>query len=177
MKVEMVSPYDLKPLAMRSTYALKPDLVVLATSMSMYGWKSPVVVRAKDMTIIDGHERVALAAANKELTVSGKIPAVMADVDEIDAMVMHVSMNRGRGEVVNTRLSKLLRYVNFSRKYSQSELAAMFGMTEIEFGVLLDGSLIKSRKISEHVYSRAWVPIEAEKDEIPTTERPPNPEG
>lgn len=173
----MVSPYDLRPMEMRSTYTLKPDLVVLATSMSMYGWKSPVVVRAKDMTIIDGHERVALAAANKELTVSGKIPAVMADVDEIDAMVMHVAMNRGRGEVVNAKLSKLLRYVHFSRKYSQSELADLLGMSDLEFGVLLDGSLIKSRKIQQHTYSRAWVPIEAEKDEVPVTERPPNPEG
>jgi len=56
-------------------------------------------------------------------------------------------------------------------------LAARLGMGASEFAVLIDGSLLKSRKIPQHTYSRAWVPIESDRDETPVTERPPNPEG
>lgn len=178
MKIEVLNPHDLKPMPFRATHTLKPDLSVLATSLFAYGWTSPIIVRKKTMTIIDGHERVSLAAANKELLFEGRgVPATIVDVDEIDAMIMHVAVNRGRGEIVNTRLSKLLRHVHFSRKYGQEDLAKRLGMTEMEFGVLMDGSLLKLRKVQEHTYSRAWVPIESDKDEYPITERPPNPEG
>ena len=51
---------------------------------------------------------------------------------------------------------------------------ATLSMTKDEFQVLLDGSLVKMRKISEHSYSKAWVPIEADADERPQFERPPN---
>ena len=177
MKIEIVNPHDLRALPMRSTYVVKPDLSVLATSLFTYGWISPVVVRSKNMTIIDGHERVSLAATNRELLMDGGVPVKMVDVDDIDALIMHVALNRGRGEVVATRLSKLLRHVHFSRKYDQEELAARLGMGASEFAVLIDGSLLKSRKIPQHTYSRAWVPIESDRDETPVTERPPNPEG
>jgi hypothetical protein len=46
-----------------------------------------------------------------------------------------------------------------------------------ELEVMLEASIIKTRKISEHTYSRAWVPIEAPAgtvDNSPLVERPPN---
>lgn len=178
MIIEAVSHNDLKPMKFRSTYILKPDLILLATSIYAYGWTSPVVVRASDMTIIDGHERVALAAENKQLRyMDTGVPVVKVDVDEIDAMIMHLTLNRARGEIVNTYFSKLLRRVHFSRKYDEDELIQRLGMSRSEFQILLDGSLIKTRKVPEHSYSKAWVPIESDRDEAPQVERPPNKEG
>ena len=46
-----------------------------------------------------------------------------------------------------------------------------------ELEVLFNPTILKQRKISEHKYSRAWVPVEAPAgtvDNGPTTERPPN---
>jgi hypothetical protein len=47
-----------------------------------------------------------------------------------------------------------------------------------ELELLLDGTLIKMRKIPQHTYSRAWVPIEVPAgEELPVViERPPNPD-
>jgi hypothetical protein len=49
-------------------------------------------------------------------------------------------------------------------------------MSMIEVDMLLDGSLIKMRKVSEHKYSKAWVPIEAPSGSVESIEleRPPN---
>jgi hypothetical protein len=50
-------------------------------------------------------------------------------------------------------------------------------MRSEELSLMLDGDLIKTRKISEHNYARAWVPIEApsnKSEDIVLIERPPN---
>jgi hypothetical protein len=44
---------------------------------------------------------------------------------------------------------------------------------------MLDGDLIKNRKILEHNYARAWIPIEAPSSKVEDVfviERPPNPD-
>jgi hypothetical protein len=38
---------------------------------------------------------------------------------------------------------------------------------------LIDGTLIKKRKVKEHVYSRAWIPVESTGGEDLHIERPP----
>jgi hypothetical protein len=47
-----------------------------------------------------------------------------------------------------------------------------------ELALMLDGNLFKVRKIKEHNYARAWVPIEAPPNSVPpevlSIERPPN---
>jgi len=53
-------------------------------------------------------------------------------------------------------------------------------MRSEELSLMLDGSLFKVRKIKEHNYARAWVPIEAppgykDSDSV-VIERPPNPD-
>ena len=45
-------------------------------------------------------------------------------------------------------------------------------MTSDEFDVLADGSLVKMRKIKQHSYSPAWVPIESTSGEDIRIERP-----
>ena len=45
-------------------------------------------------------------------------------------------------------------------------------MTQNEFEVLLEGSLVKMRKIKQHTYSPAWVPIESASGEDIHIERP-----
>ena len=50
-------------------------------------------------------------------------------------------------------------------------------MRHDEFHLMLDGSLLKHRKVSEHNYSRAWVPVEADPKATElqvAIERPPN---
>jgi hypothetical protein len=175
MKVEYVNPRDLVPAPWRATYVLKPDLVLLARSIERYGWTSPIIASSRTMHVIDGHERLNLALAHKKLLEeSGKVPVVFYDLSETDAMMMHVVVNRARGSIMNARLSQIVRSVSMSRSYGEKEIMEAMGIGALEFRILIDGSLIKTRKVAEHSYSKAWVPIEAKNDEKPVMERPPN---
>jgi nitrogenase molybdenum-iron protein alpha/beta subunit len=76
-------------------------------------------------------------------------------------------------------MSNIVRELFHSRKYSEDQLKEMLNMSYAEITLMLDGSVLKTRNIKEHKYSRAWVPIEApagtlDQDEMLTIERPPN---
>lgn len=171
---------SLKPASWRANYVLKPDLALLRTSMIDAGWLGPIVVRAEDSSIIDGFHRWLVAQDPKFVKKYGsEVPCVFVDVDEIDAMVLHVRMNRARGQIVAKLFSNLIRSINRSGKYDLGELSLALMMTHEELQLMLDGSLIKKRNIKEHVYSKAWIPVEAPPaDQIvaPTIERPLHPD-
>ena len=84
----------------------------------------------------------------------------------------HIDINRYRGIVVAKHLSRVLQKIYQSGKYGVNELRKKLGMTLEEFQILLDGSLVKMRKIKQHTYSPAWVPIESASGEDIKIERP-----
>jgi len=179
-ETKLIEIDSLTPSPWRSTYIVKQDLRLLAASLKRYGWLSPIVAYGKEQVkIVDGHERVAISSANRELLVDGIfVPVVLlSNLSDVEAMIMHVTLNRAKGEILNARLSKLIRTIVNSGSYDANSLMQTLGMTSEEFQVLIDGSLMKMRKVSEHTYSRAWVPIEAKQDERPKIERPPNADG
>lgn len=170
-----VKAATLTPATWRSTYVLKPDVKLLATSLIDYGWISPIIV-TKSGLIIDGYQRASLALTNKTILRrdDGMVPVTVVDVDEIDARLMHVRLNRARGLVVPKYLSRLVKDVLRSKKYDHETLKKMLGMGVDEFDLLLEGDLLKSRDIANHTFSKAWTPIESNGKEIPVIERPPN---
>lgn len=176
--VKYVKPSELNPALWRATYMLSPDLAVLARSVHKHGMLSPIVVRKDGMTIIDGHERCSLALKNQQVreSIGETVPVSIIDCTEQEAMILHIQMNRGRGSVVTKRLSALVRTLYVSGAATEQDLCLAFNMTLDEFEVLLDGTIVKHRAIKDHIYSRAWVPIESDvklADE-PLIEAPPN---
>jgi ParB-like chromosome segregation protein Spo0J len=180
MKIEYTAFDSIKPADWRVNYVLKPDMELLRLSMNECGWLQPIIVRAEDMTIIDGTHRWVIAAEKTFQRKHGDtIPVLFFDVDEIDAMVMHVRLNRARGDIFAKPFSKLLKQIVLSDKYSSEDLEEMLVMSPDEVDLMLAGGLLKQRKIPNHQYSRAWVPVEApsaEKLNSAAIERPPNPD-
>jgi hypothetical protein len=179
MKIEMVNGEYLNEAPWRTTYILKPDQKVLAGSLLDYGWLSPIVVQERSNMIIDGHERWLIAGDEKKIARRDKgcVPVLWVDCDDVEAMIMHIRMNRGRGSIQAKKLSILFKQITRTGKYDKQELKKIFTMSIDEMDLLFDGGLIKSRKLDQHVYSRAWVPIEAPKGAPTPTmdiERPPN---
>lgn len=182
IKIEYVEPKELVVPEWRATYILRPDMLVLSASLSQFGFIEPIHARRETGEIIDGSERYLLSTnigAYLEGT-SGLIPVVFHDVDKIDAMMMHLRLNRGRSQVIAQKTSNIIRTVKRSGKYGVSDFEDMLCMRSEELSVMLDGSLLKTRKLKEHNYARAWVPIEAppgslEQDSF-SIERPPNPD-
>lgn len=181
MEIVWVDGTSLVPAKWRATYILKPDLQVLAQSMDDFGWLQPLVVQKKTNVIIDGYHRWEISGSLKshKKAYKGAVPVVFEDVNDIEAMMMHLRLNRGRGATMGKKMSRIIRDCNASRKYGEKELRKMLSMHADEVDIMLDGTLLKSRKVSEHKYSNAWVPVEAPASitqQAAAIERPPNPD-
>ena len=176
-EIHMMDIRELNHAPWRTTYTLSPDLAVLARSIHKHGVLSPIVVRNEGSVIIDGHERHALVLGNSEIRekVGTVVPVTVVDCSEQEAMILHVQMNRGRGSVVAKRLSSLIRKLYLSQSMTEDELCTSLNMSFDELELLIDGTIVKHRAIKDHLYSRAWVPIESSaKIEEPVFEIPPN---
>ena len=178
MKIELMPHNALRLFDWRCNYVLKPDMDLLRVSMSEFGWIQPIIVRSEDMRIIDGSHRW-IAAGEKQFQKSHgtDVPVLLRSCDEIDAMIMHVRLNRARGEIFAKPFSRLMKKIVLSGKYSPEELEDILVMSVDEVDLMLSGGLLKQRKIPDHQYSRAWVPVEAPaKGEVESfsIERPPN---
>lgn len=164
----------------KTTYTIRPELLVISSSLMQYGFIQPIHARRQTGEIIDGSERYNLFVSISEISEAhgNLIPVVFHDCDRLEAMMMHVQMNRGKSVVVAAKLSKIVREMKRSGRYTNQDFDDMLCMKSDELSLMLDSSLIKVRKIKEHNYARAWVPIEAPsgKEGIsgPFFESPPN---
>lgn len=184
MKIEQVKTVNIRPADWSTTHILTPDLKLLVKSIQDFGWLSPIVVRTEDSTIIDGFTRWQVATTDKTVLArdKGQVPVQWVDCSETTAKIMHVRLNRARGMIAVRYLSELVKDLVETSGLSDDQLSSALGMTSEEFNVLAEPSLIKLRKLSEHVYSNAWVPIEVAAGSsaisVPdiSFERPPTPD-
>lgn len=179
MNIEMKPVSSLRPAPWAACHILKPDAIGLERSLSDYGWLQPIVVQSGTNMIIDGHARIQVVRSSFDVRKKewANAPCVVAQCDDIDAMLMHLRLNRMRGAIVAKRMSTIIRDILRSRRYSEVDLKRLLVMKADEMDLMVDGSLIKMRKITEHEYSRAWVPVEAPasiRDSAVGIERPPN---
>lgn len=173
MMTESYNVYDigvdvLRPFPYRTTHLLKPDARQLALSVRQYGVLMPLLVNEDTSEVLDGAERVKVAL---DLGIE-TLPVRFVDVDTVDAMLLHVQINRYRSSVVNSKLSEVVRNVSRSGKYTDGEIRVALGLTMDEFQVLRDGSVIRQRKIPDHTFSKAWVPVESSSSDDFRIERP-----
>lgn len=150
-----------------ATYVVKPDKIQLRDSIAKYGILSPIVINMNNI-VIDGYNRLDIATSMGIKT----IPVVRVDVEGPEAILLHIDLNRYRGIVVAKYLSELIINIIESYGYDPEQLRRRMKLTQDEFAVLESGSLIKMRKIKQHTYSPAWVPIESSTGEDIQIERP-----
>lgn len=179
LNIKYVNPNSLRVPDWKSTHILRPDLLVLSASLAEFGFIQPIHIRKSSGEIIDGSERFLLATSVKQIShhIKDGIPVIQHDVDSLEAMMMHLRLNRGKGSIVAKNMSNIIKKLRLSGKYKVADMQNILCMKVDEMNLMLDGSLIKTRNISEHKYSRAWVPVEAPPGTIdagPVIERPPN---
>lgn len=179
LNIKYADPKSLSVPEWRATHILRPDLLVLSASLGELGFIEPIHVRKATGEIIDGSERFLLATSIKQINhhIKNGIPVIEHDIDSLSAMMLHLRLNRGRGAVVAKPMSNIIKKLRLSGKYKLTDFESILCMKGDELSLMLDGSLVKTRKISEHKYSRAWVPVEAPPGTIdsgPIIERPPN---
>lgn len=182
IKIELVARGQLVVPDWKSTHTLRPELFVISSSLMQHGFIQPLHVRRETGEIIDGSERYNLFMEIDEISEAHgeMIPVVFHDCDKMEAMMMHVQLNRGKSVIVAAKLSKIIREMRRSGRYTNQDFDDLLCMKSDELSLMLDSSLIKVRKIKEHNYARAWVPIEAPSGKDDSSklffESPPNPD-
>ncbi len=187
MEIEQVQCESLNIPDWHATYILKPDLLVLARTIAEHGILSPLVVQREGANVIDGGQRLRLIRESGPLyeECGGQVPVVWVDCDNTEAMILHIQLNRGRGAMVAHKLSKLIKTFKRVMRMTDAEYSDLFNMKFDELELMLDGSIIKHRKVANHNYSRAWVPVEAPPGTTDSDlamrhkvaiEKPPNPD-
>ena len=166
---ELLKPQNLKVPDWRTTYTLKADYLGLMQSIKTYGILYPIV-SMDDGTIIDGYARwvVAHDMGLKE------VPVTRLQCSLGEAILLHVQINRCRGQVVPYRLSRAVR--TLLKVMNDRDIMNALNMSEDEFDILEDGTLLKKRKVKQHDYNKAWIPIESSSSEDFHIERPPTPD-
>ena len=177
--ISYVDVKSLKQPTWRATHTIRPNLLTLSSSLKMYGFVHPIHVMGDMSTIIDGSERVNLSVNVKQISkeIGESVPVLVHNVSETEAMMLHLQLNRGNGNIVAKRMSSIIRKLYLSNSYTEKDFDSILCMKREELELMLDGSIFKNRKIAEHNYSRAWVPVEAPPgtiDDGPVIERPPN---
>lgn len=177
--IEMVNFDDLQIAPFKATHILRPDLLSLSASLRDFGFIIPIIIQKSTNIVIDGNERVLIAKNQKKVSeiVGDQCPVVAIDCDSMEAQMLHLRLNRSRGNLLAKPMSRIIRNLIHSKRYERADLGLLLQMKHDEIQLLLDGSLLKHRKISEHSYSRAWVPIEADPKitQVPLSiEKPPN---
>lgn len=177
--IDIVPFKELTVAPFKATYILRPDLLTLSRSLMDFGFMLPIVVQKNTNIVIDGNERLLLATKNKNVksVVGDDCPVVYVECDSLDAQLMHLRLNRSKGNLLAKPTSNIIRNLIKSKKFCKEDFEDMLQMRNDEFNLMLNGSLLKSRKVSEHNYSRAWVPVEADPKatELPISiEKPPN---
>jgi ParB-like chromosome segregation protein Spo0J len=166
---ELINLKNLKTPDWKVTHILRPDRLGLIESIRTFGVLQPIVTMM-DGTIIDGSARWSVVHDLGEKDVLVK----RVDCNKAQAMLLHIQMNRCRGNIIPYRLGRIIRAL--SATSSEQEVMAALNMSSDEFDILFDGSLIKKRKVKEHTYNKAWIPIESSSTEDFHIERPPTPD-
>jgi len=169
MTNELINLENLKTPNWKVTHILRPDLLGLIQSIKTFGVLQPIIAMM-DGTIIDGSARWTAVhdLGQKDVLVK------RVECNKAEAMMLHIQMNRCRGNIVPYRLGRAIR--GLSATSNEQEVMNALNMSADEFDVLFDGSLIKKRKVKEHTYNKAWIPIESSSSEDFLIERPPTPD-
>jgi len=124
----MIPTADIKPNEYNPNVVPERIMEQLKKSIERGGIEQPILVRkdGKQYIIIDGEHRWKAAV---ELNIE-KLPCTVKDVDENEAKIETINMNKLRGEFDSLKLAEVLK--SLQEVYSPAELEERLGYTEIE---------------------------------------------
>jgi ParB-like chromosome segregation protein Spo0J len=161
-KIQWVIASKLRANHYNPNVVMEPELKLLEANILQHGWLQPILINAGQL-IIDGFHRYMLAKTSEALLAkyAGLVPAAVLDVDDAEAMLLTVRMNRARGTHVALRMTTVVQQLHNDFGYGLDQIAKGIGGTLQEVELLLNGdNFFKLRDLSKYRYQRAWVPME-----------------
>lgn len=152
---------DLNPNDYNPNRVLAQEFKILVLNILRFGWIQPILIN-KNNIIIDGFHRWKLSMDSEELykKYSGRVPCVVMDIDDREAMLLTIRMNRAKGVHEASAMAKIAKKLiddfGMTPKILQTEL----GMSDREIELLLSDTVFDIKNIDEWQYSKAWYPYE-----------------
>ena len=109
-KVVWMLAKDLNPNDYNPNRVLTDEFKLLALNIVRFGWIQPILIN-KNNIIIDGFHRWKLSIDSKELykKYSGRVPCVVMDISDREAMLLTIRMNRAKGVHEASSMAKIAK--------------------------------------------------------------------
>ncbi len=134
------------------------ELDLLKLSLMKQGWVQPILIDAGGR-IIDGFHRATLCRTDRQLRARYPlIPCAVLPLSRPEVMLLTIRINRAKGTHAALRMSAIVQELVKEHGMSRASVAAEIGGTVAEVDLLLQASLFKAKDLSNHRFSRAWVP-------------------
>ena len=146
---------ELNPNDYNPNRVLTDEFKLLALNMVRFGWIQPILIN-KNNIIIDGFHRWRLAQDSEELykKYSGRVPCVVMDISDREAMLLTIRMNRAKGVHEASSMAviakKLIKDFDMTPKGLMTEL----GMSKEEVELLLADTVFEIKGIKKWQYGK-----------------------
>ena len=152
---------DLNPNDYNPNRVLSQEFKILALNIIRFGWIQPILIN-KNNIIIDGFHRWKLAQDSEELykKYSGRVPCVVMDLEDREAMLLTIRMNRAKGVHEASSMAKIAKKLIEDFGMKPNNLRKELGMSAREVELLLSDTVFEIKDIENWQYSKAWYPYE-----------------
>lgn len=113
-KPKMVALGKINPVAYNPRTITAAKFEALKESIAVNGFVHPLVVQIAGMNLIGGHQRrraLIELSASEPAAMKLSVPAIMLDVDDVNAVLLNVALNNTEGENDPEKLASVIRSV------------------------------------------------------------------
>lgn len=138
---------------------LNQELKLLEYSLMKSGWLQPILINRNNM-IIDGFHRYSLSKISKAVSerYQGLVPCAVFDIDDAQAMLMTIRINRAKGSHVAFKMHEIVRRLVDEFNIDTAQIEKEIGAYKGEVDLLYQEDVFKKKDIQNHTYSQAWEP-------------------
>ena len=160
-KIQWKLASELDPNDYNPNRVLAQEFKILVLNILRFGWIQPILIN-KNNIIIDGFHRWKLAQESPELykKYSGRVPCVVMDLNDREAMLLTIRMNRAKGVHEASSMAKIAKRLIQDYNMTPNNLRTELGMSSREVELLLSDTVFEIKNIDEWQYSKAWYPYE-----------------
>ena len=140
---------------------LKAEHELLVYNIQQLGWVQPILINT-NYVLIDGFHRWRISIENDFIKekYENKVPVVMLDVIDKQAMIFTIRMNRAKGVHSSNGMQSVAKILVKDYNMTKEELEYELGMSSTEVDLLLSDSVLTARNSKDWKYNKAWYPVE-----------------
>ena len=159
-RIEWRDAKDLRANYWNPNRVAKQEFRLLEHSILKSGWLQPILINT-DNLIIDGFHRWRLSCDSKKMNErwGGKVPCVVMDLPDDEAMAQTVRINKAKGKHMVVNMQQMLRGLRDDYGWEKARIQKEFGMTKQEVDIILAENIFAAMdNLESYEYSQAWYP-------------------